>query len=63
MLLFIALISKVISIDPEFIETVELSYGKFDAYFMSPLEMKEGKVLNVDFFDDLYSLKDFRQTA
>ena len=40
----------VASADPEFIETVELTYGKYDVYFMSPLEMEEGKIVSFDLF-------------
>ena len=38
----------VASADPEFIETVELTYGKYDVYFMSPLEIEEGKIVSFD---------------
>ena len=60
MLPYVVLISffVMVSGDPEFIETVELSYGKYDAYFMSPLEMEEGKILSFNLFSsEAFSLK------
>ena len=40
MFLFVLLIKNLFA-EPELIETVDLSYGKFDAYFMDPVEMEE----------------------
>ena len=42
MFLFVFLIKSLLA-EPELIETVDLSYGKFDAYFMEPLEIEEVK--------------------
>ena len=42
MLLFIFFINH-LSAERRLIETIELSYGQFDAYFMDPVEMEQAR--------------------